>query len=133
MNTYTTTPRTDAFSTLDALEHMARQHCHTGKAEQDYKGQVAGTFVTDSGGLSASAETLEILSAANPSRFRIVAQHGRMIVGYWPENEPMPSALPPESPLSVLLARCAPNTARPLVSENQNAEAPTAEPHPGSL
>lgn len=73
---------------LDALESMARQHCHTGKVDRDYNGQVAGTHVTDSGGISANAEALEILWASNPSRFRIVAAMGRMVVGYWPENDP---------------------------------------------
>ena len=71
---------------LDALESMARQHCFTGKVDRDYNGQVAGTFVTDSGALSANAEVLEIL--AEQHRFRIVAAHGRMVVGYWPENDP---------------------------------------------
>ena len=75
------------FTALDALENMARQHCHTSKVDRDYNGQVAGTLVTDSGAISANADTLEILWAANPSRFRIVAQSGRMVTGYWPEHD----------------------------------------------
>ena len=71
---------------LDPLEDMARQHCHTGTASRDYNGQVAGTLVTDSGALSANAEALRTL--AENGRFRIVAAHNRMVVGYWPENDP---------------------------------------------
>lgn len=71
---------------LDALDNMARQNCHTGKVDRDYNGQVAGSLVTDSGALSAEAEALEVLAAHG--RFRIVAGGGRMIVGYWPENDP---------------------------------------------
>ncbi len=73
---------------LESLEDMARQHCHTGQVERDYHGQIAGTFVTDSGALSANAEALRLLASANPPRFRIVAQTGRMVVGYWPEKDP---------------------------------------------
>lgn len=71
---------------LDALESMARQHCLSLKAERDYNGQVAGTTVTHSGALSADAEALEVLAAHG--RFRVVASSGRMVVGYWPENDP---------------------------------------------
>ena len=71
---------------LDALEGMCRLHCHIRKVEKDYHGQVAGTLVTDSGALSASAYALDILARYN--RFRIVAYGGRMVVGYWPENDP---------------------------------------------
>ena len=74
---------------LDALESMARQHCDTRKVGRDYLGQVAGTNVTDSGALSANAEALSIL--AENGRFRVVADCGRMVVGYWPENDPMPN------------------------------------------
>lgn len=76
-------------SVLDALESMARQHCHNGWAEKDYNGQVAGTVVTDSGAISANASALEILAETAPPRFRIVAEGGRMVVGYWPENDPL--------------------------------------------
>lgn len=71
---------------LEALESMARQHCHSAKATRDFNGQIAGTIVTDSGALSANAEALDLLATAG--RFRIVAEGGRMIVGYWPENDP---------------------------------------------
>jgi len=71
---------------LDALQSMCYQNCYTGKVERDYNGQVAGTLVTDSGALSAEAEALRIL--AEHGRFRIVAEGGRMVVGYWPENDP---------------------------------------------
>lgn len=71
---------------LAALESVARQHCHTGLVACDYHGQVAGAHVTDSGAISADAEALQVL--ADAGRFRIVAGGGRMIVGYWPENDP---------------------------------------------
>lgn len=73
-------------SVLDALESMCYQHCYTQRAERDYNGQVAGTLVTDSGALSANATALETL--AEHGRFRVVAAGGRMVVGYWPENDP---------------------------------------------
>lgn len=99
MNESTTTPATEKVATTafaevpgsglwEALEDMARQHCFTKRVERDYNGQVAGANVTDSGGLSADAEALRQLDAANPRRFRIVAEYGRMVVGYWPENDP---------------------------------------------
>lgn len=71
---------------LDALENIARGNCYTHKVEKDYNGQVAGTMVTDSGALSTEAEALELL--AEHKRFRVVAASGRMVVGYWPENDP---------------------------------------------
>lgn len=71
---------------LDEAESAARQSCHTGQAKRDYMGQVAGTLVTDSGAISTYAELLRRLAEAG--RFRIVAEHGRMVVGYWPENDP---------------------------------------------
>lgn len=77
---------------LKVVEDMARQHCHTGVADRDYNGQVAGTLVTDSGALSANAKLLRLL--AKHQRFRIVAEFGRMVVGYWPENDPQKEAQP---------------------------------------
>jgi hypothetical protein len=77
---------------LDTVEDLARQHCHTGTALRDYNGQVAGTLVTDSGALTTDAIALRRLAEAG--RFRIVAEHGRMVVGYWPENEPRKEAQP---------------------------------------
>ncbi len=77
---------------LDLVEDLARQHCHTDTAFGDYKGQVAGTLVTDSGALTTDAIALRRLAEAG--RFRVVAEHGRMVVGYWPENEPRKEAQP---------------------------------------
>lgn len=71
---------------IDAKESAARSACHTRKVERDHNGQVAGTFVTDSGAMSDRAELLRELAEA--FRFRIVAEAGRMVVGYWPENDP---------------------------------------------
>ena len=71
----------------DEREDAARQLCYTLHVERDYLGQVAGTKVTDSGGVSTSADLLRQLASAG--RFRIVADHGRMVVGYWPENDPL--------------------------------------------
>jgi hypothetical protein len=79
-------PTTEQSVILDVLEDMARQHCHTATVQRDYNGQVAGTLVTDSGAVSASADALELL--AEHHRFRIVVAQGRMVVGYWPENDP---------------------------------------------
>jgi hypothetical protein len=73
---------------LDVLESMANQHCHTGVAHRDYNGQLAGTLVTDSGALTANGKALHLLAKVNPPRFRIVAEAGRMVIGYWPENDP---------------------------------------------
>jgi hypothetical protein len=77
---------------LDLVEDLARQHCYTGTAIRDYNGQVAGTLVTDSGALTTDAIALRQL--AKRGRFRVVAEHGRMVVGYWPENEPRKEAQP---------------------------------------
>lgn len=71
---------------LDALVAMCEQHCATRVGTEDYNGQVAGSKVTDSGALTASAEALYLLE--EHGRFRIVASGGRMVVGYWPENDP---------------------------------------------
>lgn len=71
---------------LEALEDMARRDCHTGTALRDYNGQVAGTMVTDSGAITVHAIALRRLADAD--RFRIVAESRRMVVGYWPENDP---------------------------------------------
>jgi hypothetical protein len=79
---------------LDILESMANQHCHTGVAHRDYNGQLAGTLVTDSGALTANGDALRFLAKVNPPRFRIVAEFGRMVVGYWPENDPRREAQP---------------------------------------
>lgn len=72
---------------LNALYEMARQHCCERDVERDHNGQLAGTRSTNSAGISANRDALVLL--AREQRFRIVAQHGRMVVGYWPENDPM--------------------------------------------
>ena len=77
---------------LDTIEDLARQHCYTGTALRDHNGQVAGTLVTDSGALTTDSIALRRLAEAG--RFRIVAEYGRMVVGYWPENEPRKEAQP---------------------------------------
>lgn len=79
---------------LDALESMARQHCDTIRVTRDHMGQVAGTNVTDSGAISSNAESLRELAKADPPRFRIVAEMGRMVVGYWPEDDPAKKETP---------------------------------------
>ena len=67
-----TTTATDDL--LETLEDMARQHCLTnGNA-------------TSSGALSTNAYVLRLLAKAG--RFRIARESGRMVIGYWPENEP---------------------------------------------
>lgn len=71
---------------LAALEVAARECCATILVDRDYHGQVAGTLVTDSGGTARRAEMLWQL--AEGGRFRVVAASGRMVVGYWPENDP---------------------------------------------
>ena len=69
------------------MEDLTRQHCYTSLAgTREYNGQVAGTLVTDSGALTANSIALRRL--AEDGKFRIVAEHGRMVVGYWPENDP---------------------------------------------
>lgn len=77
---------------IETIESCARQDCHTSRVTRDYMGQVAGTLVTDSGAISARAQALEFLAALTPPRFRIVAGSGRMVVGYWPENDPAKQA-----------------------------------------
>ena len=72
---------------LYALQSMCYQHCDTRKADKDYNGQVAGSLVTDSEALSANATALQVL--AEHGRFRIVAEGGRMVIGYWSENDPV--------------------------------------------
>jgi hypothetical protein len=76
----------DKIRLIETLESMARQHCGGGLAIRDYLGQVKGTRVTDSGALTGNEEALEEL--AKHGRFRIVGQTGRMVVGYWPEDDP---------------------------------------------
>lgn len=70
---------------LDMLEDMARQHCFTSEV-RTYQG-VPEFNVTDSGGISTDADALRML--AKNGRFRILREVGRMVIGYWPENEPI--------------------------------------------
>lgn len=85
-----TTARADserlAGELAEEMESSCRQGCCTRKVEADCNGQVAGSMVTDSGALSTYADQLRRL--AELGRFRIVADRGRMVVGYWPENDP---------------------------------------------
>lgn len=68
---------------LDELESMARQWCNTADtAELDAPAEPG---ITDSGGISANAGALHLL--AEHGRFRIEREFGRMVLGYWPENE----------------------------------------------
>jgi len=78
---------------LDELESMARQHCYTDRTQKTYQG-VPEINTTDSGALSADSEALRTL--AQHGRFRIIREYGRMVVGYWPENDPNAQAEPPE-------------------------------------
>lgn len=70
---------------LDALEDMARQACYTKPANAHEE-----PGITDSGALSTYADTLMLLH--EEKRFRIVRGFGRMVLGYWPENEPKRNA-----------------------------------------
>jgi hypothetical protein len=71
---------------LEMIEDLAVQFCSTQKVDRDYNGQVKGTLVTDSGGLGTGARALLLL--AEHGRFRVIAEHGRMVVGYWPWHDP---------------------------------------------
>ena len=77
---------------LIVLEMLTRYSCYTQKVERDYNGQVAGTDVTDSQAIGANAMALFLLSEHR--RFRIVGDTGRMVVGYWPENDPQKKEQP---------------------------------------
>lgn len=66
---------------LEALEGMARQHCYTESGNA-----LLLLLMTDSYGKSANADALRLL--AKHGRFRIVHESGRMVVGYWQENDP---------------------------------------------
>ena len=67
---------------LDALENMSRSECYT---DED------GKF-TSSGALSTHADALRVLAAKG--RFRMTRNQGRMVVGYWPENDPQKPVAP---------------------------------------
>jgi hypothetical protein len=71
---------------LNEIEDAARGACHTAKQEREHNGIAAGSLITDSGAISANAENLRRLAEAE--RFRIIRDFGRMVIGYWPENDP---------------------------------------------
>lgn len=64
---------------LDLLQDMARQHCYTELPDASEPG------LTDSGALSVNADVLTLLAAHG--RFRVVRRAGRMVCGYWPEDD----------------------------------------------
>lgn len=66
---------------MQCLEDMARQHCHCDKRESADE-----PLITDSGAITANAEALELLEKYG--KFRIARGIGRMVLGYWPENDP---------------------------------------------
>ena len=70
---------------LDALEDMARQACSTRPMDDPKE-----PGITDSGAITAYADTLQLLH--EEKRFRIVRGFGRMVLGYWPENDPRKKA-----------------------------------------
>jgi len=79
---------------LDAREERAREKCHTSKSVA-YYGGIPETRVTDSGAISSNAEDLRVL--AEHGRFRIIREYARMVVGYWPENDPKKKYNTPEA------------------------------------
>lgn len=70
---------------IEWIEAIARRTCHTRRGEVEYNGEMENN-VTDSGGMGDDAHYLRVLS--DHGRFRIIRQFGRMVVGYWPENDP---------------------------------------------
>lgn len=70
---------------LDEIEDCARHACWTETENSEYQGKPQG-LVTDSGATSTNAHNLRQLAEAG--RFRIIREYGRMVVGYWPENDP---------------------------------------------
>lgn len=75
----------EATEILDALDNLAREHCHLDRIERVYQGE-REVNITDSGAISTNAEALCVL--AKHGRFRIVRGGGRIVVGYWPEHDP---------------------------------------------
>jgi len=76
---------------LEEIESAARRECFTDKETKTFNG-VPETNITDSSAMSSQADLLRRLAAAG--RFRIVREFGRMVVGYWPENDPQKGAKP---------------------------------------
>lgn len=71
---------------LNEIEDAARLCCHTARQNREHNGIAAGSLITDSGAISSNAANLRRLAEAK--RFRIVSDFGRMVIGYWPENDP---------------------------------------------
>jgi len=71
---------------LNEIEDAARLCCHTARQNREHNGIAAGSLITDSGAISSNAANLRRLAEAK--RFRIVRDFGRMVIGYWPENDP---------------------------------------------
>lgn len=93
---FTKSEETDAFSAIIA-RHIAPLVARVKELEaaviDEVENSVRGrgwtdqeTGKTDSGALSSVAQDLRLL--AENGRFRIVSECGRMVVGYWPENDP---------------------------------------------
>jgi hypothetical protein len=71
---------------VEMVESLARQHCFTHSTPKKFQG-VEEVNVTDSGAITSDAEALRMLSEFG--RFRILRSGGRMVVGYWPEHDPL--------------------------------------------
>lgn len=66
---------------LDMIEAAARRECYTESASDPL-----GPRVTESSGVTDRADMLMLL--AEHGRFRVAGECGRMVFGYWPENDP---------------------------------------------
>ena len=62
---------------LDIIEEHIRQSCGANR----HLGNAASSCA-----ISTRAEGLRDLAAAG--RFRITREYGRVVIGYWPENDP---------------------------------------------
>jgi hypothetical protein len=71
---------------FESYEETARAECYTDPNARTYQG-VPEINITDSGAMSRHAHLLRQLASAG--RFRIVREFGRMVVGYWPEHDPL--------------------------------------------
>ena len=77
---------------LDLKEDWARNECYIDRNPSTYEG-VVEVNVTDSGAISSRASLLRDLAEAG--RFRITRECGRMVVGYWPEHDPLKKEVQP--------------------------------------
>ena len=91
MTTIRNTSGRYAADDLNQIEAMARKRCYTARQIRTYRGDLEFN-ITDSGADQDDADALRVL--AEHGRFRIVRERGRMVVGYWPENDPNASAYP---------------------------------------